>query len=125
MKKLSGFLFSVAALFLFSTAYTQTQDSALARIDEKAPLKKADDRMNEPTNLSDDRVMIGEVVAPQVKFIVPETKDRKSKNSILESKTGPNGEDIQMDKNGYYYFDEAGKKVRIDAKALRDKPKHS
>lgn len=125
MKKLSGFLFIVAVLFLFSTAHAQTQDSALARIDEKASLKKSNDRMNKPTDLSEDRVMVEEAAAPQVKFIVPETKDRKSKNSILESKTGPNGEDIQMDKNGYYYFDEAGKKVRIDARDLRDKPKHS
>jgi hypothetical protein len=125
MKKLSGFLFSVAVLFLFSTAHAQTQDTALARIDDKALVKKADVRLTEPTDRSEDRAIVGEIAAPQVKFIVPETKDRKSENSILETKAGPNGEDIQMDKNGYYYFDEAGTKVRVDVKGLRDKPKHS
>lgn len=124
MKTFSGFLFSVAVLCFFSMAQAQTQDTALARIDDKAT-KKAAHRVNESVNPSENPSLVREEAAPQVKFIVPETKDRKSKSSILDRKAGPNGEDIQMDKNGFYYFDEAGKKVRIEAKDLTDKPKHS
>ena len=125
MKKLSGFLFSVAVLFLFSMAHAQTQDTALARIDNKAMTKMTDGTITESTNLSEERETMGEIAAPEIKFIVPESRDRKSKSSVLDSKAGPNGEDIQVDKNGYYFVDDAGEKVRIDAKDLRDKPKHS
>lgn len=123
MKKLSGFLFGVAVLCLYLTAHAQTQDTALARIDDQA-IKKSDHRMIETAETSTNSSLTKEEAAPQVKFIVPESKDSK-KRSILDTKAGPNGEDIQMDKNGYYYLDEGGKKVRTDVKALRDKPKHS
>jgi hypothetical protein len=125
MKKLSGFLFSVAVLFLFSMAHAQTQDTALARIDNKAMTKMTEAPITESTNLPEEHEAMGEVAAPEIKFIVPETKDRKSRSSVLDSKAGPNGEDIQMDKNGYFFVDDAGKKVRIDTKDLRDKAKHS
>ena len=125
MKKLSGFLFSVAVLFIFSTAHAQTQDTALARIDNKAMMKMADGPITESTNLPEEGETMGEIAAPAVKFIVPETRDRKSESSVLDSKAGPSGEDIQRDKNGYYFIDDAGKKIRIDTKDLRDKPKHS
>lgn len=125
MKKLSGFLFSVAVLFLFSTAHAQTQDTALARIDTKAMMKTTDGPITESAIVPEERETMGEVAAPEIKFIMPETRDRKSKSSVLDSKAGPNGEDIQMDKNGYYFVDDAGKKVRIDTKDLKDKPKHS
>jgi carboxypeptidase C (cathepsin A) len=124
MKTLSGFLLTVTVLFFFPTAQAQSQDTALARIDTKELQKKTDKPSNETRKSSEDVSVENEAVAPQVKFVVPEVRDKTSKG-ILDTKAGPNGEDIQMDKQGYYYLDEAGKKVRIDSKALRDKPKHS
>ena len=124
MKTLSGFLFIATILAFYPTAQAQSQDTALARIDTKEIQKKADKPFNEAVRSSDNLSVENEAVAPQVKFVVPEARDRSSKG-ILDTKAGPNGEDVQMDKQGYYYLDDGGKRVRIDSKALRDKPKHS
>lgn len=123
MEKMFGFLLSVAVLFLFSATQALSQDSALARVDTKST-PKAEKPLTEPATSTEILSESGEAV-PQVKFVVPETRDRSSKGLILDNKVGPNGEDIQMDKKGYYFLDDAGKKVRIESKALRDKPKHS
>lgn len=123
MKKLSILLSSVVVLFLFATVHAQSQDTALARVDNKTTLKKADPvkktSISSETNSSESGA-----VAPHAKFVVPEMKDRKS-TDLLDSKVGPNGEDLLIDRNGYYFVDDKGKKVRIDTKGLRDKPKHS
>ena len=124
MKTLFGFLFIASALAFFPLAQAQSQDTALARIDTKEIQKKTDKSFNESARSSDNLSVENEAVAPQVKFVVPETRDTSSKD-ILDTKAGPNGEDIQMDRQGYYYLDEGGKKVHLDRKALRDKPKHS
>jgi hypothetical protein len=124
MKNLSALLSGVAVLFLISTAHAQPQDTALARIDNKITPKKTERSIGGPEKISEPSVEEVEAV-PQVKFVVPETKNRNSKQSIIDGKVGPNGEELLMDKNGYYYFDEAGQKVRTSVEALKDKPKHS
>ena len=55
-------------------------------------------------------------------FILP---DYSGKHSILNNKVGPNGEELFMKKNKYYYIDGAGKKVKARRTDLTDKPKSS
>lgn len=124
MKKLSTLLTGVAVLCIFTLAQAQSQDTALARIDNKS-IQKANRPLNESVNLSEERPSEQVEVAPQVKFIVPEAKDRNSNGSILNNKVGPNGEEVLMDRKGYYYFDGTRQKVRVNSNALRDKPKTS
>lgn len=123
MKTLFGFLIIIAILSFFPASQVHSQDTALARIDTKEIEKKTDKPFNEGVKPSENSSVEIEESA-QVKFVVPEIRDRSSKG-ILDSKAGPNGEDVQMDKQGYYYLSEDGKKVRIDSKDLRDKAKHS
>ena len=120
MKKLSIQLSSVVVLLLFLTAHAQSQDTTLARIDTKATLKKSS--AANKASISSETNSPETAVAP--KFVVPQIKDRKS-TDLLDSKVGPNGEDLLIDRKGYYFLDDNGKKVRIDTKGLRDKPKHS
>jgi hypothetical protein len=123
MKTLSGFLFIIAILSFFPSSQVLSQDTALARVDTKEIEKKTDKPFNEGVKSSENSSVETEE-STQVKFVVPEMRDRSSKG-ILDSKAGPNGEDVQMDKQGYYYLSEDGKKVRINSKDLRDKAKHS
>ena len=124
MKTLSGFLFAVAIFLLPSPTQGQSSDTALARIDTKTLEKKAGMPVSDAVKSSEELTSENETIAPQAKFIVPEIRDQKS-TDFLDTKAGPNGEDIHADRQGFYYLDEAGEKVRIDTKAMRDKPKHS
>jgi hypothetical protein len=124
MKKLSTLLSSIAVICFF-TLNAYAQDTAIARIDNNAILKKVNPPTTESMNASKTSESSTEEVAPSTKFVVPEVRDRNSKGSILDRKVGPNGEDVFMDKSGYYYHDATGKKVRAAVNELKDKPKHS
>jgi hypothetical protein len=47
------------------------------------------------------------------------------KRTATENKVGPQGEDLIIKKNRFYYLDEKGKKVKVRNRELKQKPKHS
>lgn len=47
------------------------------------------------------------------------------KRTTTESKVGPNGEDLIIKGNRFYYLDEKGKKVKVRNNELKQRPKHS
>jgi hypothetical protein len=128
MKQLSTLLCSIALLCTFSFTLAQSQDTALARIDDNAKVKKTDGRTSElkkpSATLREESQADEQNVAPGVKFVVPDSK-RNSNRSILDTKVGPNGEELFMESNDYYYLDGTGQKVKTNTKELKDKPKHS
>ena len=101
--------------------FVQGQDTALAKIDktERTIKKNAATEIEAP-------MVDGEEVSVEKKsestFILP---DYSGKHSILNNKVGPNGEELFMEKNKYYYIDGAGKKVKARRTDLTDRPKSS
>jgi hypothetical protein len=115
MKKIFTLACSVAMICNFAYG----QDSTLAKIDEMETKKNTTSKV--------------EVQASDVEEVSTEKKsestfklpDYSEKRSILNTKVGPNGEELFMKKNKYYYIDGAGKKVKARRTDLTDKPKSS
>lgn len=47
------------------------------------------------------------------------------KRTTTETKVGPNGEDLIIKGNRFYYLDEKGKKVKVRKSELKEMAKHS
>lgn len=128
MKRLFTIACSVAMLTIFLPCHAQTQDTALARIDDvnESP---ADQKKNNLTTepLSPLKSTGGtEEMAPNANFISPATPDkRNSADWILKHKAGPSGEELIIDGDVYYYIDGKGAKVKVDPSSLEDNAKSS
>lgn len=124
MKKLFTIACSVALLNIFSLAHAQTQDSTLA----KAEVKKStpNPAVGEIATTTMEKSSIvstpSSTVSPLTQFKI---EDVRMKRSALDNKVGPNGEEVLMRNNKFYYLDDQGKKVKVRSSALQDKPKHS
>ena len=96
-------------------ASAQTPDTTLARVDTKnTDLEegKSISRTKPTTNRSEE-------TAPSTSFKLP------NQRSTLDSKVGPNGEDLIQKKNRYFYINNSGKKIRVRQSELKDRPKSS
>ena len=111
--------FSIAAVLSVCTlTHAQTQDSALARVDNT---KKTDELpTTKPAANNAEQVN----VEPQSKFVLPKANEKSSKENF-NNKVGPQGEEVFMERKKYYYINSDGKKVEVKQAELRDKPKHS
>lgn len=126
MKKLSTLASSVAMLAIFFSAQAQSQDTALARIDQNENLKKSENQRKVKRSAYDmekETEKSPASVAPATKFILP--LDQNSKRSILNNKVGPNGEELFLEDGVYYYLNSKGVKTKAESSLLKDKPKHS
>src|SRR5688572_31905940 len=122
MKTTFTFACSVAIMNLFS--FAQAQDTTLAKIDSRLsakPVSVKEIQINEPIETSQAE---STVTSAPAGFDLSVVK-KKSDGSILNNKVGPNGEELIMKKNKYFYLDEKGKKVKVKNSMLRDRPKHS
>jgi hypothetical protein len=126
MKKLFTLACSVAMLNTFLLVDAQSQDTALAKIDQKLDVEEQKQKLDGPKHdLSPlEQPSVDIHTAPVEKFVLP-FNSLEQKRSILNTKVGPNGEELMMEKDFYYYLDEHGNKVKVKLTELRDKPKHS
>jgi hypothetical protein len=121
MKPLSTFACGALLLTAFSLSNAQNRESALARVNEEknqGVLKHADPIVAEPVERA-------EPTAPDTKFILPSSDAERSQGSLLDTKVGPNGEDLFMKNNKYFYINGKGEKVKVKRSALMDKAKTS
>ena len=127
MKKLFTLACGVALIAGFSVAHAQTEDSAIARVDSKKNAPKEEPAKDVTITGEEENESLKQVnVAPSTKFIVPPAAtDKNSKDAILNNKVGPNGEELFMKKNSYYYINSDGKKVKAKKSMLKDKAKHT
>ncbi len=125
MKKLFTSACSVAMLFLFSFANAQTQDTTLAKVDLQR--NKVNDNVVKRTTTFDEIRTAEQSERPAAaKFVVPfNSTDRKSTPYLLDSKVGPNGEDLLNEGDELYYLDVNGNKIKAKASELKEKAKHS
>lgn len=124
MKKLFNLLSIAAMLSVCTLVQAQSQDTALARIDEskKTNLSKATEKQS--ANLNDERASEQTNLEPNAKFVLPGENEKSSKGSSI-NKVGPQGEEIFMENRKYFYINSEGQKVKVKSTELRDKPKHS
>ena len=99
--------------------FAQAQDTTLAKIDKTETTIRKKEEMTTPVLIIED---VSAEKRSESKFNLP---DYSKKHSILNNKVGPNGEDLFMKRNKYYYIDGAGKKVKARRTNLTDKPKSS
>lgn len=127
MKKLFTLACGVALIAGCTVAHAQAEDSALARVDRKKNASKEEPAKNVTVTEVEEGENLKQVnVAPATKFVVPPAAtDRNSKDAILNNKVGPNGEELFMKKNSYYYINNDGKKVKVKKSMLKDKAKHT
>jgi hypothetical protein len=113
-------IFTLACSAAMIWNFAHGQDTTLAKIDQmQSPIKK-----DAPTEIEAPVTDVEEVSAarPEPTFRLPVYS---GKHSILNNKVGPNGEELLMKKNKYYYINGAGKKVNARSANLGDKPKSS
>jgi len=115
MKKVFTLACSAAMIFNF----VQGQDTPLAKIDERESTKTS------ATKVEAQVLDVEEVSAEKKSESTFKLPDYSEKRSILKTKVGPNGEELFMKKNKYYYIDGAGKKVKARRTDFTDKPKSS
>ena len=109
---------SVAMLSISFASHAQPQDPAIARVDEQISKKSLKTPLEMPAATAE-----GEETTKG--FVVPNAPvDKKSPEWILEHKVGPNGEEILLENNSFYYLND-GQPVNIDLAELKDKPKSS
>jgi|RhiMethySRZTD1v2_1073278.scaffolds.fasta_scaffold07513_3 hypothetical protein len=113
-------VFTLACIAAMICNFVQGQDTALAKIDKTARTIKKNATEIEAPVLNFGAVSIEK--KSESTFKLP---DYSGKHSILNNKVGPNGEELLMKKNKYYYIDGAGKKVKARRTYLTDKPKSS
>ena len=114
MKKVFTLACSVALICNFAHG----QDATLAKIDEREVTTNATKVEVQVSNVED-------AVTEKKSESTFKLPDYSEKNSILKTKVGPNGEELFMKKNKYYYIDGAGKKVKARRTDFTDKPKSS
>lgn len=98
------------------------QDTPIARIDSKKSTKSVSPKKlntNAPAELSSAATAV--TASPAFDLTVV----RKNADRSVLNKVGPNGEDLILKKNKYFYFNEKGKKIKVRNSSLRDRPKHS
>ncbi len=123
MKKLLTTL-SIAAALSTCTLAVQSQDTALARIDNTKKTDSLPKETEKQSGINEDGTAEQANVEPHSKFILPEVNEKNSKGS-LNNKVGPQGEEIFIENKRYYYINSEGQRVKVKSTELRDKPKHS
>lgn len=131
MKKILAIACSAALLHIGSPAQSQTLDSTLARNDTNGAAKKSEENVaggekasNKMPQVEENTVSTEDKSA--VKFKVPVSKvSKKEKGFSWNDKVGPNGEELWMKRNKYYYTNTEGKKVKAKIRDLKNGPKHS
>jgi hypothetical protein len=112
-------LFTLACSAAMICNFVQGQNTTLAKIDE------TESKKDTPTKIEAQVQDVDEVSAEKKSESTFKLPDYSGKHSIRNSKVGPNGEELFMKKNKYYYIDDAGKKVKARRTDLTDKPKSS
>jgi hypothetical protein len=113
-------IFTLTCSVAMMCHFVQGQDTALAKIDKmEGTVKK------EATTKIEAPVLKVEEVAPGESESTFKLPDYSGKHSILNNKLGPNGEELFMKKNKYYYIDSAGRKIKVRRNDLTDRAKSS
>ena len=121
MKKLTTSLFIASALSVCTLAQAQSQDTAIARIDNTKKTEGLQATGSSPKNeVVSDQI----AVEPNAKFVLPKSQEKNAKG-LLNDKVGPQGEEVFKENRKFYYLNSEGQKVKIKSTELRDKPKHS
>jgi len=105
-------------------SFAHAQDTTLAKIDSRIsskPVSVKEVQVNMPTEISHSESAVTAAPAVFDLSVVKKNSDR----SILNNKVGPNGEELFMKRNKYFYLNEKGKKVKVKSSMLRDRAKHS
>ena len=128
MKRLFTIACSVAMLTIFLPCHAQTQEPALARINDTKESPADQKNHNSATEpLGPLKSGSGtEEMAPNSNFILPATPDkRNSADWILKHKVGPSGEELMNEGGAYYYLDGKGAKIKVNPSSLEDNAKSS
>jgi hypothetical protein len=129
MNRLFTIACSVAMLNIFLPCHAQTQDTALARIDESkktAPDQQKEGLISETMDPLKSGSEKAEEMAPKSKFVLPMNPDnRNSADWILKHKAGPSGEELLIEDDMYYYINGEGTKIKVDPAEFEDNAKSS
>src|SRR5690606_27211039 len=104
----------------FLASHAQNLDPAIARVDDRSNKIPSKTLLEGSVSATDEASKI------TTNFVVPTTSaQRGSAEWILEHKAGPNGEDLLLEDNNFFYIDETGKRVDVGVADLKDRPKSS
>jgi hypothetical protein len=118
--------FTIACSVVIISAFTfaQAQDSTLAKVDSRTNSESPSAKKTQPLLSAETSINEPNVSTAPAAFDLSAVK-KTSDRSILNNKVAPNGEQLMMKKNKYFYLNEKGKKVKVKTSMLRDGAKHS
>ena len=120
MKKLFTLVNSTLLLTICGTVFAQPGDAALAGINYQNETNSNEAKtINEPPGVKEvgnAAIEIAPITFEPFKMI-----DR----TRSEEKVGPQGEELILKGNRFYYLNENGKKVKVRKNDLKSRPKHS
>ena len=130
MKKFIAIAYGAAFLHVCSLAFAQNQEIASVKYSSVKKTEKADNINTVPTKAAvieneegtKDVAKSESSNFEQVRTSYQLREDNKKYD--INNKVGPNGEEIFLKGNKYYYLNDKGKKVKVSTAQLKDKPKY-
>jgi hypothetical protein len=127
MKKLFTLVNSTLLLTICGTVFSQSGDAALAGVNYQNEINSNQNEINSketkklsepsaPKEMGNAAIELAPITFESFKMI-----DR----TRSEKKVGPQGEELILRGNRYYYLNEKGKKVKVKKNDLKSMPKHS
>ena len=124
MKKIMIAACSAIVMGVCSLAQAQVQDSSSTDLNKQQPVEQS--QQNQNNTQSDDmktqdaeRVDQTQSTDRQLQQDADALKENFEGSTI--DKVGPNGEQLFMEREKYFYMDENGKKVKVKKSEVRDK----
>ena len=124
MKKIMIAACSAIVMGVSSLAQAQVQDSSSTDLNKQQPVEQS--QQNQNNTQSDDmktqdaeRVDQTQSTDRQLQQDADALKENFEGSTI--DKVGPNGEQLFMEREKYFYMDENGKKVKVKKSEVRDK----
>ena len=118
MKKLM--LVGVALIGFCSFAQAQNQaDTASTNFNGQAPTEVQNDTKSDEMKTKDAETTDDQNTDQQLQQDA-DALEKNFEGSTID-KVGPNGEKLFMERGKYFYYDEAGKKIKVKKSEVRDK----
>lgn len=130
MKKFIAIACGAAFLHVCSVAFAQNDEVASVKYSSAKATEKTDEKSTPPMKeavreneeATKDAAKIESSNFDHVRASYQLRKDHEKFD--INNKVGPNGEEIFLKRNKYYYLDGKGKKVKVKTALLKDKPKY-
>lgn len=121
MKKLFTLVSSTLLLIIYGNVFSQPEDPALvSRIGDQSEVKSGEAKNISETSGTKEVENATVEIAP-VNF----ESFKMIERTRSEKKVGPQGEDLLIEGNRFFYLNDKGKKVKVRKNELKAMPKHS